>query len=141
GDRGVLGDPDAVATEEGGDPAVDSGNAPDADVDRLAGGGQQGGRVRHHADLALLERADPGGAGLVPRGRVHRTGGPQLLPGAVDLLGGVTGEQRLGALGVHHGVPGGPDHREPGEHAAATAVATEVGAVDAVLVEGLDRQG
>ena len=79
-------------------PPLTPGIGVDADLDGLVRGGEQRRRVRHHADLALLEVADPGGAGLLLGGRVrpHRPS-LQLTPHRVDLLGRRAVEVRGGA--------------------------------------------
>ena len=65
GNLGVLGDADAVTADEGRLAAVDARDGRDADLDRLIRRGEQRRRIRHHADLALLEVTDPGRAGLL----------------------------------------------------------------------------
>ena len=113
----------------------------EADLDGLVRGGEQRRRVRHHADLALLEVTDPGGAGLLLGGGRHGAGLVEVAPHRVDLLGGRAVEVRGGAVFVHRLLTAGPDHREPGENSAAAAVAAEVGAVHARLVQLLDGEG
>ena len=96
---GVLRDADAVAADEGRCAALGPGMPATPDVER--GRREQGRGVEHEADVALGEAGGPGRAGLVLRARQHGAGLPQVVPGGVDLLGGVAGEQRLGAVVAH----------------------------------------
>ena len=145
---GVLGDTHGIAAEErGGLAFLGARDRSNADleaavllsIEQSSGGGV---RVRHNADLAVRERSGPGGAGLFLGACTQAVGGVgQLLVSVQDALHGVVVQGGLGAILVHDGFAVSPHGREEVEDQSTTGLTGEVGACDAILVEGGDLLG